>query len=89
MTKYLITFPSSAMNIPQKDCTAVDKAAHAVIRDAKRAGVYVFGGGINEDVAPFKVAADGIVTNETYPETQQLNGGFFVLKLSSREAATQ
>src|ERR1700688_1009752 len=52
MTKYLISFPGSAMDIPDEDIAAVGEAAHAVIREAKDAGVYVFGGGINEDVAP-------------------------------------
>ena len=46
MTKYLISFPSSAMNhIPQEDFPAVAEAAHAVLREAKSAGVWVFGGG--------------------------------------------
>jgi len=87
MTKYLISFPGPAMDIPQEDWTAVGEASHAVIREAKDAGVYVFGGGINEDVAPLMVAADGSVTNETYPQTREFDGGFCVLELPSREAA--
>src|SRR5262245_11812470 len=51
MTKYLISFPGSAMDISDEDMAAVGEAAHAVIREAKDAGVYVFGGGINEDAA--------------------------------------
>lgn len=89
MTKYLISFPGPAMNIPEEDWTAVGEASHAVIREAKRAGVYVFGGGINEDVAPRMVAADGTVTNETYPQTKDFNGGFCVLELPSRDAAIE
>jgi len=89
MTKYLISFPGPAMDIPPEDWDAVGEAAHAVIREAKKAGVYVFGGGINEDVAPQMVAADGTVTNETYPQTQELDGGFCVLELPSREAAVE
>lgn len=46
MTKYLISFPSPAMNVPQEEFAAVGEAAHAVIREAKRAGVYVFDAGI-------------------------------------------
>src|SRR5215510_15456214 len=46
MTKYLISFPGSAMDISDEDMAAVGEAAHAVIREAKDAGVYVFGGGI-------------------------------------------
>ncbi len=87
MTKYLISFPGPAMDIPAEELGAVGEAAHAVIREAKKAGVYVFGGGINEDVAPLMVAADGTVTSETYPQTKEFDGGFCVLELPSREAA--
>jgi hypothetical protein len=87
MTKYLISFPGPAMDVPSEHMAAVGEAAHAVIREAKEAGVYVFGGGINEDVPPLMVAADGTVTNETYPQTREFDGGFCVLELASREAA--
>ena len=87
MTKYLISFPAPAMDIPQEDLGEVGEAARAVIREAKRAGAYVFGGGINEGVAPLMVAADGAVTSGTYPQTKEFNGGFCVLELPSRDAA--
>ena len=77
------------MDISDADMAAVGEAARAVIREAKDAGVYVFGGGINEEVAPLMVAADGTVTNKTYPQTKELDGGFCVLELPSREAAVQ
>ena len=89
MTKYLISFPGPAMDIPDEDMAAVGEAAHAVIREAKAAGVYVFGGGINEDVAPLMVAADGTVTNETYPQTKEFDGGFCVLELPLRDEAVK
>ena len=85
--KYLISFPASAMDVADEDMAAVSEASHAVIREAKDAGVYVFGGGINADVASLMVAADGTVTNETYPQTREFDGGFCVLELPSREAA--
>ena len=87
MTKYLISFPASAMDIPHEDLAAVGQAARAVIRQAKAAGVYVFGGGINGSVAPLMVAADATITHETYPQTKEFDGGFCVLELPSREAA--
>src|SRR5881394_2492957 len=77
------------MDIPYAEMATVGETAHAVIREAKDAGVYVFGGGINEDVAPLMVAADGTVTNETYAQTEEFDGGFCVLELPSREAAVQ
>lgn len=87
MTNYLISFPARAMDVPAEDFAAVGEAARAVVREAKAAGVYVFGGGLNEDVAPLMVAADGTVANETYPETKELDGGFCILQLPSRDAA--
>lgn len=89
MTKYLISFPAPAMAVRGEDLAAVSEASHAVIREAKRAGVYVFGGGINEGVAPMMVAGDGAVAQATYPQTREFNGGFCVLELPSRDAAIQ
>jgi hypothetical protein len=77
------------MNVPAKDMSAVSEASHRVIREAKEAGVYVFGGGINGAVEPLLVAANGSVTRETYRQTKELDGGFCVLELPSREAAIQ
>lgn len=89
MTHYLISFPAGAMDVPAEALGAVGEAARAVIREAKAAGVYVFGGGLNTDVAPLMVAADGTVSGETYPQTKAFDGGFCVLKLPSRDAAIQ
>jgi hypothetical protein len=49
----------------------------------------VFGGGINEDVAPLMAPAVGTVTKETYPQTKEFDSGFCVLEIPSREAAVQ
>lgn len=84
---YLISFPASAMEVAAEDLPSVGEAAREVIREAKAAGVYVFGGGINGDVAPRMVASDGTVTHTTYPQTRAFDGGFCVLRLPSREAA--
>jgi len=89
VTKYLISFPASAMDIPDEVLAAVSEAAHAVLREAKAAGVYVFSGGINQGVAPVMVGADGSVADRPYPQTQGLDGGFCILELPSREAAVE
>lgn len=75
------------MEVPAEDLAAVGEAAREVIREAKAAGVYVFGGGINGDIPPLMVASDGTVTNETYPQTKEFDGGFCILQLPSRETA--
>lgn len=88
MTKYLISFPSEAMIVSDEDLPAVADAAHAVIAEAKAAGVYIFGGGIAEDVDPVLVADDGSVSREIYPGSD-LKGGFTVLDLPTREEAVE
>lgn len=87
MAKYLISFPSAAMRVPEDEWAAVGRDAHAVIDEAKAAGVYVFGGGIDETVPPVLVAADGAVAEGGYPWAPALDGGFTVLELPSRDEA--
>ena len=87
MAKYLISFPSSAMVVRDGEWEAVVRDSHAVIEEAKTAGVYVFGGGIDEGVAPVLVSADGAVAEGGYPWAPALNGGFTILELPSREEA--
>lgn len=87
MAKYLISFPSAAMVVPEGELAEVGRDAHAVIDEAKAAGVYVFAGGIDESVAPALVSADGSVSKGGYPWAPPLDGGFTVLELPSREEA--
>jgi hypothetical protein len=88
MAKYLISFPSEAMVITDEELPTVAADAHAVIAEAKAAGVYVFGGGIDEKVDPVLVSADGSVKKETYPGSE-LKGGFTVRELPTREDAVE
>lgn len=89
MNKYLISFPSAAMVLPDGDLQAVSDASHAVVQEAKDAGVWVFGGGIDESVPPVMVDGDGTVTEGTYPQTANIEGGYSVLELPSYEAALE
>ncbi len=88
MTKYLISFPSEAMVLTEEEFPIVVADSHAVIEEAKAAGVYVFGGGIAEDVDPVLVSADGSVSTETYPGIV-IKGGFTILELPDRAAAEE
>ncbi len=87
MAKYLISFPSAAMVVTDGELEAAGRDAHAVIEEAKAAGVYVFGGGIDESTPPVLVSADGAVAEGGYPWAPPLNGGFTVLELPSRADA--
>jgi hypothetical protein len=88
MTKYLISFPSEAMVLTEEEFPIVEADAHAVIEEAKAAGVYVFGGGIAEDIDPVLVSADGSVSTTIYPGSE-LKGGFTVLEVPTREEAVE
>ncbi|GAB3772002.1 hypothetical protein GCM10028796_41700 [Ramlibacter monticola] len=87
MAKYLISFPSAAMVVPEGELEAVGRDASAVIDEAKAAGVYVFAGGIDGAVPPGLVSADGSVAEGGYSWAPPLDGGFTVLELPSREEA--
>ncbi len=87
MAKYLISFPSAAMNVPDSEWETVGRDAHAVIDEAKAAGVYIFGGGIDETVLPALVSADGTVAEGGYPWAPTLDGGFTILELPTRDEA--
>lgn len=86
MTRYLISFDDGAMIIPEEELPAVAEAAHAVVREAKQAGVWVFGGGVVSQRASI-VATDGTVSAGPYPETKAVIGGFSILDVPAREDA--
>jgi uncharacterized protein (TIGR00369 family) len=61
MAQYPLSFPSVAVVVSDDEWDAVGRGAHAVIDEAKAAGVDVFGGGIDVDVPPVRVCADSVV----------------------------
>jgi len=93
MAKYLISFEKGAMDhIAEEDFPDVGKAAHAVIQEAKDAGVYVFGGGLSYDdgdVEHAEVGTDGVVTDGPFPESKEVVGGLTIVEVPTREEALQ
>ena len=87
MTKYLISFDDGAMTFPEEELPDVSDAAHAVIQEAKDAGVFVFAGGLKDHEEASVVATDGTVTDGPYPESKQYLGGFTVVDVPSRDDA--
>jgi hypothetical protein len=86
MPRYLISFDDGAMTFPAEDLPAVAEASHAVVRDAKDAGVWVFGAGLATQVASI-VATDGTVSDGPDPETKAVIGGFSIIDVPSRDEA--
>lgn len=84
MTRYVISFDAHAMDhIPDEEMPAVADAAHAVAQEAIDAGVWVFGGGLENQQASI-VATDGTVTAGPYPDAI---GGLCIVDVLSREEA--
>lgn len=86
MTRYLISFDDGTMIIPEADLPEVAEAAHAVVRDAQNAGVWVFGGGVLSQRASI-VGTEGTVSAGPYPETKAVIGGFSIVDVPSLEEA--
>ena len=87
MPRYLISFDDGSMDhIPKEDWPAVGDASHEVVREAKAAGVWIFGGGVLRQQATI-VASDGNVSVGPVPETKAVVGGFSIIEVPSREEA--
>ena len=85
MARYLISFDDGAMTFPEEDLSDVAEAAHAVAREAKDAGVWVFGGGLHSLEAVSVVGTDGTVRHG--PDQKAYIGGFSVVDVASRDEA--
>jgi hypothetical protein len=88
MTRYLISFDDGWMNIPEGELPDVAKAAQEVVQQARDAGVWVFGAGLESQRATI-VDTDGVVTDGPYPETKEVIGGFAVVDVPSRAEAVE
>ena len=87
MPRYLISFDDGSMDhIPEADLPAVGESAHAVVREARAAGVWIFGGGVLRQQSSI-VATDGTISDGPIPETKAVVGGFSIIEVSSREEA--
>ena len=87
MPRYLISFDDGSMDhIPDADWPEVGAAAHAVVREAKAAGIWIFGGGLQRQQSSI-VATDGTITGGPVPETKSVVGGFSIIEVPSREDA--
>jgi hypothetical protein len=90
MARYLISFDDGAMDfIPEEEMPAVGDAAHAVIRDAQEAGVWVFAGGVypHDEASVRVVAPDGTVTDGR--DSKEYIGGVTIINVPSREEALE
>ncbi len=87
MPRYLISFDDGAMDhISGEELPEVSRASHAVVQEAKDAGVWIFGAGVLRQQASI-VGTDGAITDGPVPETKAVVGGFAIIEVPSRSEA--
>jgi hypothetical protein len=64
----------------------VGRAAHEVVEEAQKAGVWITGAGLQTQKANM-VAPDGAVTDGPFPETKAVLGGFAIVDVPSHTEA--
>ena len=87
MARYLISFNYGAMDVSEQDLPEVAEAAHAVIREAKAAGVLVFAGGVGDPRETSLVDRDGDAKERPNPDRTEFIGGITVVEVASRAEA--
>ena len=70
----------------QDELPEVGEAAHAVVRAAQDAGVWISGAGVQRQQASI-VDTDGTVTDGPDPETKAIIVGFVIIGVPSRQEA--
>lgn len=88
MTKYLISFDEGDMTFPDEDLPVVADAAHTVLRQAKDAGVWVFGAGLLNHTDLKLVDTDGTITGPS-SESRKYLGGFAIVDVPSIKDALE
>ncbi|MDO7882144.1 transcription initiation protein [Antiquaquibacter soli] len=88
MPHYLISFPAEAMVLSDEELAQAAIDSNAVCQEAMDAGVWVFGGGVDETVPTVLVSGDGSVAEGTHPGSR-ITGGLTVLDLPDRASAEE
>jgi hypothetical protein len=86
MRRFIISFNDGEMKFPMDELPQVADESHAVVREAKAAGVWIFGGGFFED-KPVVVDETGAVTQGPIKASDVRLGGFSVIDVETEEEA--
>jgi len=87
MSRYLISFNYGEMDVAEDELPEVAQAAHAVVREARAAGVLVFAGGVGEPRETSLVAPDTGVSDGPNPARTEFIGGLTIVEVGSRTEA--
>lgn len=86
MPRFLISFNDGDMQVADHEWQQVADESHAVVREAKAAGVWIFGGGFHT-YEPVTVTEAGVVTKGPIKSSDVRLGGFSVLEVANAEEA--
>ena len=86
MPRFIISFNDGDMQVADDEWEQVAEESHAVVREAKAAGVWIFGGGFHS-YEPVVVSQDGVVTSGPITKSDVVLGGFSVLEVADTETA--
>ena len=86
MKRFIISFNDGDMRFTKEELETVAEESHAVVREAKAAGVWIFGGGFFED-KPVVVTETGEVTPGPLAPSDVRLGGFSIIEVEDAEAA--
>lgn len=86
MARFIISFNDGDMQVADDEWEQVGEESHAVVREAKAAGVWIFGGGFHT-YDPVVVTADGAVTRGPITKSDVVLGGFSVIEVKDAQEA--
>ena len=86
MPRFIISFNDGDMKVADDEWQQVADESHAVVREAKAAGVWIFGGGFHT-YDPYVVSEDGSVRPGPIKKSEVVLGGFSVIEVANREKA--
>lgn len=85
MTRYLISFDDGAMTFPETELPGVSHAAHQVLSQAKDAGVYVTGGGVQDAISTVATPDGKVEQGHAKPHI----AGFVVIDVPLKQEALE
>lgn len=86
MPRYIISFNDGDMKVADDEWEQVSHDSHEVVREAKAAGVWIFGGGFHT-YQPVTVTESGVVSPGPITPSDVVLGGFSVIEVESAEQA--
>ncbi len=86
MPRFMISFNDGNMQVADHEWEQVGEEAHAVVREAKAAGVWVFGGGF-QGFRTETVTEDGVVMPGPIAKSDVVLGGFSIVDVADKEQA--